>query len=177
MYIYKIENRINGKVYIGQTTKEPEKRWKAHKQSAKSGDNRHLYKAIRKYGIDNFEFSVICIANELQFLDDLEVKIIEQEQAFKHGYNMTEGGKAFANIGRPNTWSNKSVETRRKNGNTFKVRTVNFEVQDLKGNLYTGNNLTQFCRENKLSAGNLWETFYGTRKQHKGFKLIRTFND
>jgi predicted GIY-YIG superfamily endonuclease len=29
-YIYKIENQINGKVYIGKTLDIPEHRWKEH---------------------------------------------------------------------------------------------------------------------------------------------------
>jgi len=30
MYIYQIKNKLNGKCYIGQTTKKPEERWKKH---------------------------------------------------------------------------------------------------------------------------------------------------
>ena len=177
MYIYKIENKINGKAYIGQTTKNPEIRWKEHKCSAKSGDMRRIYQAIRKYGIDNFEFSVLCETRAIEFLDDLEIQIIEQEHSFSHGYNMTCGGKALASRGRPNTWFQKAVDTRRRNGNTYKVRTVNFEIQDMDGNIFTGKNLTEYCRNNYLSVSNMWETFYGRRKHHKGYKLIRTFND
>jgi len=176
MYIYKIENKITGKCYIGQTSKCPKKRWKEHKCSANSGDNRRLYQSMRKHGIDNFEFSIICETKNIEFLDDLEIKVIEQENSFKNGYNMTEGGKAFSSRNRPNTWSHKAVETRRANNKSFASRTVKFLVEK-EGITVEGENLTKFCKENSLSIGNLWETFYGRRKQHKGYKLIRTFND
>lgn len=60
--IYKIENMINNKVYIG-CSNNIEKRWSGHKTKAFSeGDreyNKTLYRAFRKYGIDSFRFSVV----------------------------------------------------------------------------------------------------------------------
>ena len=61
-YIYKITNQINGKVYIGQTSKiDPTKRWNEHRHAVIDPDQRErpLYRAMRKYGIDNFKFEVI----------------------------------------------------------------------------------------------------------------------
>ena len=63
MIIYKITNKINGKVYIGQTIRSLEIRKRGHIQCAEQGMNRHLYNAMRKYGIENFEFEEMCKAN------------------------------------------------------------------------------------------------------------------
>lgn len=56
--IYKIRNCINGKVYIGQSI-NIKNRWKAHKDNITTIYNHPLYNAFRKYGISNFEFSII----------------------------------------------------------------------------------------------------------------------
>ena len=59
--IYKITNLINNKIYIGQSV-DIKKRWATHKRQAfikgKEYD-KYLYRAIRKYGIDNFSFEII----------------------------------------------------------------------------------------------------------------------
>ena len=60
--IYKITNKINGKVYIGQSI-NIERRWQQEKRCA-FNENNHSYnsllsRAFRKYGIDNFNFEVL----------------------------------------------------------------------------------------------------------------------
>lgn len=99
--IYKIENLINGKIYVGQST-DIEKRWKEHKQipyrDSKAAEYaRHfpLYRAILKYGLENFKFSVIeeCTIEEL---DQKERYWISYYNTFtkegQNGYNLTSGG-------------------------------------------------------------------------------------
>lgn len=54
MFIYLITNKVNGKYYVGRTTRTIEARWKEHIKCMNSGDNRHLYLAMRKYGLENF---------------------------------------------------------------------------------------------------------------------------
>lgn len=177
MHIYKITNLVNNKCYIGQTTNRPETRFKQHRSMVSCG-TQALYRAFRKYGISNFSFEVILTCNKSD-LDYYETKCIELYNSFgTGGYNMTFGGSGSMGATRENTWSHKSVATRKKNGKTFKVRTTNYEIEDLVSNtIIVGNCLSEFCKDHALSAGNLWETFYGNRKQHKGFRLIRTFND
>ena len=55
--IYKITNLLNGKCYIGQSI-NIQKRWTNHKTSYKNPNkdcyNYPLYKAFRKYGLENF---------------------------------------------------------------------------------------------------------------------------
>lgn len=58
-YIYKITNKINNKVYIGQTSKTIEERFQRHLSLARQKVNRYLYDAINYYGKDNFEISQI----------------------------------------------------------------------------------------------------------------------
>lgn len=92
MLIYKITNKLNGKVYIGQTTKSLEFRKAGHIQCAKRNINHHLYNAMNKYGIENFEFEEICKANSKSELNYLEVKYILEYDSVRNGYNMGYGG-------------------------------------------------------------------------------------
>ena len=96
--IYKITNNINGKAYIGQS-KNIERRWKQHIYHAINSNedcNSLLYKAIHKYGIENFKFEVIteCSIDEL---DKLEIFYIEQYDTYYNGYNLTLGGSGNHN--------------------------------------------------------------------------------
>lgn len=90
--IYKITNLINGKCYIGQSV-NIEKRWGEHITiyNHPRCSNYHIYKAFRKYGIENFSFSVIEECKQA-LLNEREKFWIAQYDSFKHGYNMTIGG-------------------------------------------------------------------------------------
>ena len=90
-YIYQIENLINGKLYIGKSDYSLEKRFKEHCRDSKkpSLQNRPLYRAFNKYGIENFQISLI---EETSTPDEREIFWIEQKQSFKNGYNATKGG-------------------------------------------------------------------------------------
>lgn len=74
--IYKITNKINQKIYIGQSV-NISKRWTAHRNGAFNPNNNQyntpLYKAIRKYGIENFTFEVLeeCGINELDIKENI----------------------------------------------------------------------------------------------------------
>lgn len=92
MLIYKITNIINGKVYIGQTTKTLADRIKTHKNSMVSGKQTHLYSAMRKYGWDNFKFEVIATAETQCELNALEEYYIKKYDSVRSGYNMAYGG-------------------------------------------------------------------------------------
>lgn len=98
--IYRIENLINHKCYIGQS-KYIEKRWNRHRKEP-FNQNSHsynypLYKAMRKYGIENFSFEVLeeCDITEL---NEKEVYYIDVYNSFYNGYNQTVGGDASASV-------------------------------------------------------------------------------
>jgi group I intron endonuclease len=89
-YIYKITNIINGMMYIGQTTSSLEKRWKEHLKP--SSNCRYLKSALKKYGIDNFNFKLICICFDSD-LDNVEIEYIEMLNTLvPNGYNLRQGG-------------------------------------------------------------------------------------
>ena len=92
-YIYQIKNKINGKIYVGKTLGLPEHRWKEHihDYSREEYRDRPLYRAFAKYGVENFEFSVIEQCSDLD-VNDREVYWIEHYGSFKNGYNATFGG-------------------------------------------------------------------------------------
>lgn len=93
-HIYKITNTLNNKVYIGQTIKPIEKRFQQHKNNYTKEYFSHLilYKAFKKYGIENFNFEEIEeIANNE--LDEREKYWIEFYDSYYNGYNSTLGGR------------------------------------------------------------------------------------
>ena len=85
--IYKVTNKINGKVYIGQSV-DIGRKWRTH-MNAK--DDIYFHKAIQKYGVENFEWEVIeqCKKKDL---DEREIYWIEYYDSFNKGYNCTKGG-------------------------------------------------------------------------------------
>lgn len=92
MIIYKITNKINNKCYIGRTIRSLSERYKEHIKSAINNDQRHLYQAMRKYGIDNFKIESIDNANNLKDLQDKEMYWVNFYDSYNKGYNMTLGG-------------------------------------------------------------------------------------
>ena len=89
--IYKSVNIKTGKVYIGFDSKWPN-RVKVHKSASKKQDCK-FYRAIRKYGWDNFEWSVLYQSKDKQHtLKEMESHFINEYDSFHNGYNSTLGG-------------------------------------------------------------------------------------
>lgn len=91
--IYVTENTVNGKRYVGQTIRKFEERQAQHKKDSEVCDYK-LYRAIRKYGWDNFNWAVIVEGVEsVESLNSLEQYWIKELDTFKNGYNSTTGGE------------------------------------------------------------------------------------
>lgn len=97
--VYKITNINNGKIYIGQTTRDIATRWQGHIWAAlypaklKKGRRCHFHNAILKHGKNAFFVEQIASAETQKELDALEVKYIAEFNSFKNGYNSTTGGE------------------------------------------------------------------------------------
>ena len=91
--IYCAENIENGKKYIGQTKMSFEKRKRRHYNCAfRYKREGRFYDAIRKYGFENFNWSILEKNISLRKLDEKEIFYIQKFDTFHNGYNMTEGG-------------------------------------------------------------------------------------
>lgn len=97
--IYKITNKENGKIYIGQTNQEPNTRMSKHFCDAKSGrKNVAISSALNKYGKNGFIYEILQYANSSEEADNLEKEYIKHFRSNEKdfGYNLTEGGKALS---------------------------------------------------------------------------------
>lgn len=94
--IYKITNKINGKIYVGQTTKTLTERFQKHCWGTTAKDIYHfnmaIKEAIRKYGKENFIIELIEEV-EQDKLDEREVYWISYYDSYNKGYNCTLGGQ------------------------------------------------------------------------------------
>lgn len=95
MLIYEAANKINGKVYVGLTTKTLEERKAAHLRSAKSGSNQHFHKAIRKYGEGAFEWYVVMRCSSIESMYKKEKMCIACYEDWQI-YNKSLGGEHSA---------------------------------------------------------------------------------
>lgn len=94
--IYKITNKVNGKIYVGQTTKSLKERFQKHCWGTTHKDKYHLNmaikKAIKKYGKENFTIELIEEV-ETSKLNEREVYWISFYDSYNTGYNCTKGGQ------------------------------------------------------------------------------------
>lgn len=94
--IYMIKNKINDKVYIGQTTRTVGERVSEHfKPCIVKSKKYYLYYALNKHGVKNFEVHTLMsgIKNTV-LLNELEIHYIHLYNACNHkyGYNLKTGG-------------------------------------------------------------------------------------
>ena len=96
--VYKAVNKINGKIYIGQTCRSLKKRIKEHKYDAFHNTyNSPFHASIKKYGLENFEWDIVKKCYSGEDLDKAEKYFIKSHRSndrFK-GYNLTIGGNVL----------------------------------------------------------------------------------
>jgi group I intron endonuclease len=123
-YVYLVTNLVNGKKYVGYTTRTIAKRWKEHLTLAARGSLLYFHCALRKYGLDNFRVELLetVVGTQVE-IQAAEVRYIASQGSLApDGYNLTVGGEgthdfsvnarervAAAQRGRP-----RSEELRRK---------------------------------------------------------------
>ena len=94
MIIYKIQNKINLKIYIGKTIKSLHIRIIGHLKA-----DTYIGNALRKYGLQSFEWGIIDTATDIEILNEKEKYwIIFHNCKWPDGYNLTDGGDGVSNI-------------------------------------------------------------------------------
>lgn len=93
--IYSITNTCTGDMYIGQTIRSFDERWRKHKNKLKNNkhENSMLQRAFNKYGEEAFEYNVIHLCEEIDRISELEIYYIKKYDSFNNGYNLTTGGE------------------------------------------------------------------------------------
>ena len=122
--VYKIENLINGKVYIGQTKECFQRRYWLHRWELKNGThkNSYLQKAWNKYGEKNFKFEVIEILPKEE-IDNREKFWIKKYKNLNMCYSIQDGGQ-------PDKVVELSLEMRQKIGELNRQRLLGSKLSE-----------------------------------------------
>jgi group I intron endonuclease len=99
-FLYHIENKINGKLYVGITT-NCAKRWRRHVLQAQQKIKHAIHWAILKYGVDNFIFKEIEECDSWEHACERERFWIKDLKTNSHQlYNETDGGEGSFGVRR-----------------------------------------------------------------------------
>lgn len=97
MLVYRAINKVNGKQYIGYTTKTLKERISVHVYKSRCKSNKHYFylfkQALRKYGLDNFQWEVLEECSTKKECCEREMFYISKYDTISpNGYNLTKGG-------------------------------------------------------------------------------------
>lgn len=158
--IYKYTNKINGQIYIGQSS-DISSRYEQHIYDAAKRAKTVIDKAIQKYGIENFNFEIIeeCSKEEL---DSREKYWIQYYDSYNNGYNSTIGGKTLREENHPRAFltNHEVYDIRNKYAQGIPFRTVYSEYSSSgiskrgfkkiwSGETWTSINMDVYTKENK----------------------------
>lgn len=115
--VYIHTNKINDKKYIGQTSQSLEDRSGSNGIGYKKSP--HFWRAIQKYGWDNFEHEVVAFELEKSEANKLEKKLIKEfkTQDSQYGYNLTVGGDGVVGWKPSNEWRKKNSKRNKGENN------------------------------------------------------------
>lgn len=166
--VYK--HSYNNKVYIGITCQIPERRWK---NGEGYKDSPHFYRAIKKYGWNNFTHEIIQYTDSLQKAQILEIMWISFYKKRGDVYNITAGGEYSS---KPRTAitkqrisvSKKGIIPWNKGQHINAMPVIQYTLNDVFVKEWKSSqeimNTLGICR------GNISRACRGVYKQFKGFK-------
>ena len=168
--IYKIENLINHKVYIGQAI-DIKKRWKDHKRMLRNGNHfrSHLQHSWNKYGEENFSFEILEIC-KLEEMDEKERYWLRYYGGYEstQTYNVRDGGQDTHNV---------SKETREKLrkanlGKKQSPETIQKRAEKLRGQHRIGRKRTEEERKKqserqKGKINDAWKNYDRTNPEYR----------
>lgn len=170
--IYLIQNKVNGKMYVGQTTQTFEKRMYGHIHISRTKPKCLIDIKLKEYGLHNFESFIIdrCYTNQedLDILECFYIKKFNSKVDNECGYNIREGGRRskLCEIGKqklrgarpqisgsknPNFGNKYSKETREKiSNNHADVSGVNNPMYGMKGKNNPNSKAVMCINNNKV---------------------------
>ncbi len=158
--VYILTNKLNGMMYIGQT-ENLERRIKHHLNAAKRVGSRNegqpIVHAIREFGIDTFECSVLETVtaetkSELRnLLDEREKFYIAKYNATENGYNITIGGRGM--LGYIPTESARLAISKANRGRTISEEHKD-AVRQSSIRMWSNDEYRQFMSERMSGKGN-----------------------
>jgi len=195
-YVYKTQNKINGKIYIGKhTTSSIDDKY--------IGSGSVLRKAIQKHGKHNFKKQILAFCTCIEELNDLEKRIVTEDFVrLPHVYNSVPGGQGWAvmkgktptaetrkkisesKMGHPGYFKGKhlSREHRKKISDTKLSKShprdrkfgpiINIHTDEM---VWCESNMSRFCRQRKLMSGNFARMLNKKFATAKGWCLYETY--
>ena len=164
--IYGWYNTLTDMWYVGQTI-HPEARFKSHIYFAtRIKNSNHFYRAIRKYGLDNF---VYCVLEENVLFENLnmrEMDWIEYYDSFYNGYNLTLGGDGAKGV-------ILSKEARRKISESHKGKPA---WNSGKHGIYSEETLRKISQSNTNPSKETRRKMSEARKRKPGLKGPKNHN-
>lgn len=160
--IYSITNKINGKIYIGQSI-DISHRWTVHKSHFNKGTHHNVYfqRAWDKYGQDNFEFNIVekCISSEL---NSKEIYWIEKHNSNNNnlGYNLTFGGDANTEL------TDDLREIYRQCQEAIPIIQLNFDGEVIE---IWKHGCREASKKLTYSQSNIWKSCNKVQPSYKGF--------
>jgi group I intron endonuclease len=164
--IYCITNRLTAKRYIGQTRELLWDRWRGHRNAALGAPEQSyrartaIGKAMRKYGVDNFDLSILEICANPDDLDARECYWIATFGTMKpHGYNLSAGGNTSprspevgAAISAANKGRVKTTEWRAKLSAAHKGKKLSAEHRAQISQIQTGRKHSEETKRKRSEA-------------------------
>lgn len=181
--IYCIENVVNKKRYIGQST-DIYKRWRSHRGAlnCQSHSNKHLQRAWNKYGNKSFNFFILEECNENE-LNELEQYYINKYNTFYKGYNNDLGGNGRGRLTDEQKHQvslrmkelNKLPEHREKLIKARESQAIPIYQIDLSGKIIKkwNNGAREASRILNYNFSCIWHCLEGNRKTYKNYIWMR----
>jgi len=170
--IYKIENNINHKVYIG-CSKNIENRWYHHKfetfDNTQVQYNYTIHRAFRKYGIENFSFSIVEEITDEKLRFERERYWIKYYNSYKDGYNETLGGETG-----PSLIGELNPQAKLTEQNVYNIRQRVYNLEPAWDIYQDYKNKISYSAFKKIIQGYTWKTIFpeaiivgNSKKYHK----------
>lgn len=145
--VYVHINKVNGKRYVGITSKtKVEYRWGFDGYGYKK--NPRFYSAIMKYGWDNFDHIILAEQLTESEAKDMEMRLIEEWKTMDldYGYNLTSGGDGTRGY-YPSAETRVKLSVARKKENLFE-ETLRRRSEGLRGRKFTDDHKRKIGKSN-----------------------------